>query len=105
MKKTSEEIEALMLRVMVFVDRHGVVLSKTSNPMSTSLKMSYQGNDLDVIMRAYAHSQGNGSCGATVKLNDKIVFKASGTFRTEPSDVEASIYKPGDWEDKFPEVD
>lgn len=88
-------------QVLIFVDRNGVVLSKDSNPMSCSLKMSYQSKtpDLKIEMHAYAAAQGNGSCSAEVMYEGEIVYKASGCFTASPFKTKVEKYIPGEWED------
>ena len=90
--------DSFMEKVLIFVDRNGVVESKTSNPMSSSLKMSYASGDLKIKMQAYSHCQGNGSCSAKVTYKDKVVYEASGGFTATCHNVIVKKYKPGDWE-------
>jgi hypothetical protein len=85
-------------RVLVFVDRNGVVQAKDSSPMHSALSMSYKRGKLAIKMHATAYAQGNGSCGASVKYNGKTVFTAAGCFTSAPWDVVITTYKPGAWE-------
>jgi len=91
-------LDALMLRVLVFVDQNGVVVAKDSSPMHSSLTMKYKGRGLDIKMHATSYAQGNGSCGALVKYRGKKVFSAGGCYTDGPWDVEAATYKTGAWE-------
>lgn len=87
-----------LLKVLVFVDRNGKIESKNSNPMSCSLQMAYDANDLKIKMSAYSHCQGNGSCGAKVTYKGKVVYDASGNFTTRPFNTTAKKHSPGNWE-------
>jgi hypothetical protein len=93
-----KDLNKFMERVLVFVDRNGVVKSKNGTPMSSSLRMSYDVKDLKITMSAFAHGMGNGSCGAKVVYKGETVFDASGCFTSSPYNVKATIYKPGSWE-------
>lgn len=84
--------------VMVFVDRNGSIDSKTSNPMSCSLKMTYKSKDLKITMSAYSHGMGNGSCGAVVIYKKEVVYEASGGFTARSNGVKTKTYKSGPWE-------
>lgn len=85
-------------KVLVFVDRNGIVLSKSSNPMSANLKMEYKKDELYIEMKAYAHCMGNGSCSATIKYKNKVVYNAGGSFTSSPFNTKVEVYKPGKWE-------
>ncbi len=98
MSDEDKPLDALMLRVLVFVDRNGVVVNKDSSPMHSALMMKYKGRGLDIKMHATTYAQGNGSCGALVKYRGKRVFSAGGCFTAAPWDVEAKTYKTGAWE-------
>lgn len=93
-------LDALMLRVLVFVDRNGEVVAKDSSPMHSSLTMKYENKrkKLVIKMHATAYAQGNGTCGALVKHKGKKVFSAGGCYTDGPRDVEAATYKTGAWE-------
>ncbi len=94
----AKPLDALMLRVLKFVDQKGEVVAKESSPMHSALTMKYKGRGLDIKMHATAYAQGNGSCGALVKYKGKKVFVAGGCYTAGPWDVEATIYKEGAWE-------
>lgn len=99
------QMDDLMLRVLVYVDRNGTVVSKDSSPNSASLQMKYKDQDYDIKMHAYANGMNNGSCGATVKYQHTVVFDAGGSYTSGPWGVKAKTYTPGKWEKKFPKVE
>jgi hypothetical protein len=99
------QMDKLMTRVMVFVDRNGVILSKNSSQVNTSLSMKYEDEDFKIKMSAYCHCMGNGSCQAKVEYKGEVVFDACGYYISGPSSVEAKVYEPGEWEEKFPKVE
>src|SRR5208282_6383922 len=107
MKESKEEetdkakpLDALMQRVLVFVDRNGEVVQKESSPMHSALEMKYRsrGGKLVIKMHVAAYAQGNGSCSAIVKHNGKTVFNGGGCYTAGPWDVEATTFKKGVWE-------
>lgn len=85
-------------KILIFVDREGVVESKNSTPNSSSLTMSYNSNGLQVDMHAFAHGMGNGSCSATVVYKGKTVYKGAGGFTSHPLSVKVENYVAGPWE-------
>ncbi|MDE1833816.1 MAG: hypothetical protein KGH64_00600 [Candidatus Micrarchaeota archaeon] len=100
--KAQEKLDNLMLRILVFVDRNGKVVSKNGNRMSSSLSMAYVDKEFDIKMSAFCHCMGNGSCSATVRYKGALVFNASGSYTSGPYGVKAKTYECGDWENKFP---
>jgi hypothetical protein len=94
----TKELDELMLKVLVFTDRHGRVVSKDGNPVYTRLAMTYDSDDLHIDMHAQASAQGNGSCSARVKWKEQLVFDAGGCYITGPFHVKAKVFKPGRWQ-------
>jgi hypothetical protein len=97
----TNQLDDLMERVLVFVDRHGTILSKSSSRVSSSLEMQFKNKELDMYMYAMANGMGNGACSAKVKVKGKVVFDANGSYTSGPYHVIAKVYKPGDWESKL----
>jgi hypothetical protein len=93
-----KKLDDLMLKVLVFTDRHGRVVSKEGNPMYTRLVMTYEKAELHIDMHAQANAQGNGSCSAQVKWKGKLVFDASGSYTAGPYHVKARVFDPGKWQ-------
>jgi hypothetical protein len=93
-----KSLDALMLRVLVFVDNSGKVVNKESSPMHSTLTMKYKDARLNIKMHVAAYAQGNGSCSAFVKYRGKKVFSADGCYTAGPWSVKAKIYKKGEWE-------
>jgi hypothetical protein len=88
-----------MEKVLVFVDRNGTVVSKSSTPMSCSLEMKYKGDDLSITMSVFAHGMGNGSCKAEVVYQGETVYQASGSYTSGPYHVQVQKYVPGPWKE------
>lgn len=95
---THKKLDELMLKVLVFVDKYGRVITKNGGAMSSSLSMEYKEKDLDITMKVFCHAWGNGSCGTVVKHKNKKVFDAAGKYISAPIDVKADIYESGEWE-------
>lgn len=96
--------DKLLEDVLVFIDRRGSLDDKVSTPNSCSIKMSYKDDVFEMKMHAYSHGMGNGSCGATIKENGKVVFEGSGSFMSRPSGSKIKTQTSGAWEKKIKEV-
>lgn len=96
-----KHLEGLVNKCLKVVDRLGVVKSKSSSPVSSSLSMELERNGLHIFLKAYAAAQGNGSCQVNVIYRKKTVFDASGKFMATPYDVEAEVYVTGAWEKRI----
>lgn len=90
--------DQFLLAVLSYVDRYGTILHKDSTPMSASLQMEYDSQDLKAEMSAYSHAMGNGSCQATILFNGELVYKAKASFTATPYHTKVEKYIPGEWE-------
>ena len=93
--------DSLLLKVLVFIDRNGIVTYKAGNPFSARLDMKYENDSkkLKMQMSVAASPCGNGSCSSSIIHNNKTAFKANGCYTTSPFDSKIEVYKPGEWED------
>ena len=87
--------------VTQFVDKHGKILEKTSNPVHSILGMEWENGDLYARFRVMSAAQGNGSYQVQVADRGKEVLKVYGSFISTPNSVTVKTYEPGAWEDVF----
>lgn len=105
-RKPIKDVAEFAWECTQYIDRHGQILSRHGNPMSSSLEMQGKNDEVDSKFHAYAHCQGNGSWQIKIwqKLKNKkkgLVLSASGNFMTRPFNVQVHKYIPGDWEMNF----
>jgi hypothetical protein len=98
MKKTKEQ---LVEQILAFMQEHGKVDCKSSNPVMAHLEMSYNSKILSIKTCIYIHCMGNGSCQVEVVYNGCVVLKANGNMMGKPFNVKFETYKPGIWESKI----
>lgn len=94
----SKQDDEYLKKVLIFVDRNGTVEDKSSSSHSASLKMKYEENGLHIEMYVCANGMGNGSCGATIKYRENIVYEAKGNYTSGPFNTEVTKYSTGVWE-------
>ena|SRR3989344_3458343 len=102
-KKQKEAIEGkdlddLVLKCLVVTDRRGVVLSKGSSPVISSLSMEYKEGNRKITFNVNSSAMGNGSYFIEVKEGRKIVLKSKGNYTNAPYNSQAQKYEPGAWE-------
>lgn len=86
---------------MIFADRKGKVIAKTSNPFSSNLNMSYRRKALSIAFDVMTSPFGNGSFSLTVRTKKNVVFKATGSYNAGPYDIKVERYAPGRWSDRI----
>jgi hypothetical protein len=96
-----------------FIDKHGTILDKSSNPVHSILEMEYSKavagkHKAELVLhanfRVMSAAQGNGSFRIEVKLNKKTVLKAHGGFTGTPHNVTVKTYVSGEWEKLLSQV-
>jgi hypothetical protein len=97
------DVNELMNSIMSYVDKNGVVDSKSGNPMTSQLSMHISKVGFSAKFNAFQAAQGNGACDAEVEVKGDVVFKASGKYVAGAYDVKATIFKPGPWMERIPE--
>ena len=99
-----DHIVNLVNRCLVFTDRKGEVLDKTSTPVTSTLQMKYEGNDFFINFFASSTAMGNGICWVNVKYKGEVVLAAEGKYMVAAYDTTATIYIAGDWEKNIPDI-
>lgn len=95
---TQAQLDALVNRCLVFVDRNGTIISRDGSPVHANLSMEYKRNGLEIIFSVSSSGMSNGSSRVEVKQGGQIVFEASGKFMTTASNCQSKTYVPGSWE-------
>lgn len=93
------ELDDLVMRAIVFVDRNGKVLDKFSTQVNNGLRMSYTLDNLEFWFNVYQHSQGNGSSKLTIHQDGKLVFEADGKFMGKVFDAQTTVDEPSSWKE------
>ena len=81
-----------------FIDKHGKIINKDSNPVHSILEMEYEKDGVYARFRVRSVAQGNGSFKFQARLGREEVMNADGTFTATPHNVTVEAYKPGAWE-------
>ncbi len=105
-RKTITDVAEFAWECTKYIDRHGQVLGKNGNPMTSFLEMRGQNDEVDSQFSAFRAAQSNGSWKIEIwqKLPDnkkKLVLSVSGNFMVRPFNTNVHEYIAGDWEKNF----
>lgn len=94
---SQKDLDALVNRCLVFVDRNGTIITRDGSSMHSHLSMKYDRQGLEMMFSVTA-GMGNGSSRIEIKHEGSLVLEAKGSFMTEAFACEAQTYVPGAWE-------
>ncbi len=90
-------------KIVLWIDKNGVILDRGSSPFSSWLSMEYKIKGIHTFFKVTQSPYSNGYALLEIKEKRKIVFKAEGEMIGSIYFKNILKHSPGEWKDIFSE--